>query len=928
MKAEERTLFYNLLKLGCEDPDSCSGIKAAFENGIILQQIVDGYTETHNLEPITVPGYSTMTKYWKSLREKGEFESSRITARCKIILETLFDKKLSAIRRNNVSTVRTMKYKNLRSALKKAIETSADFHDQTLFCDPECSEEAMRSYISELIDASVQPNLYQTAIPEEKKAELLYLLNSDNDYITVYLSYPPSYSVGNCKEINVINEYKAQIDKVLARKRIRFMWSSRKGFLDKDSLSENDQKMEISDYSVIIVDRVVDDESEKLAHKAFEKKVEKKWEVNIYIRGNNAGVEHPEVENLKKYGDVHYFSDISEILFDLTRDLIKDEVRGSIAIYSEALYIGHEKILNLQNHPMFCGVTLEKLKLQLRQIEEKAVFLEADMSIGAADKLQELRRMADSLRKSIDDMETCICKCQMMLITGSEDENAANNEQMQREAEELIRSGKYTEARRVLEQPEWESGLIQARNIIDEMKNNIAKYISSRRLLIADLEASSDDPSVHKKITEIYETILSLYKEYHVGQDSVYDYAEYLYTNGHHENGINIATLLYEDPYYSDNSSKVAFLLGNLNAADKNVHNAGEWYDRALSGATDQEYSPVFIAELLLAKAENSFKESDYTKMLSLTDEATKLLSNQKTSHEIDALSAYALQLTGTAYTHQYEFSEAIASYLESISVLKELTSYSSGNSFIDRKLKISHLRVLNLLGIVYRKICNYPEAERIYSEVKQIREDLLSDNSYSFVSDIAESYRNESEFLRYTGNLDGAESACNKCLETEERNLSRGPLQKQYLSKCHITLSVIYIRRNDLEKAEKELFKAEDLMKEAYRMKATPDGIDLPSIYYYRGIIEAKRKNYNSSLKLLSESIRIVKKERCGNGGYYDVGIPYRSYLAFTRIIKNSKTDSKQINSMESDIKCLISGMSETGMKNMIQMLESERLV
>lgn len=399
---------------------------------------------------------------------------------------------------------------------------------------------------------------------------------------------------------------------------------------------------------------------------------------------------------------------------------------------------------------------------------------------------------------------------------------------------EAVGCGNYTQANCILRDPNWKNDIQSLHTIIADMKVKCQQYISGQKLLISNLRATGIDENVKKEIVEIYQDILRLCENHQVEYFTLYDYAEFCLLERDYQQGIFWGERLLQHFALQNTPSetdiaKLNVLLGELYFREFNYQKSFDYYNQATAIYKNNlsKYGMELI-RLYNDIADLYWRQNDY---LALDDTLSNALSYlEPLSHSEDDSYLKALSQIynrmAVSKNKRWYLDEAEAYHLNALHLRRSLLKKNPNDDEIILDISTS----LSNLGIVYRRMKRYEEAEKCQKEAYTLRMSGYSRNKTKFGNALALVCSNYAYLLSEIGHTGESERLIELALTIRRALADKSP--NVYSRAYAISLDdygEMLTRFDD----EAKLKQAESVFNQAIDIKSTLAGTDYATHSY-----------------------------------------------------------------------------------------------
>ncbi|MCI8485087.1 MAG: tetratricopeptide repeat protein [Lachnospiraceae bacterium] len=568
------------------------------------------------------------------------------------------------------------------------------------------------------------------------------------------------------------------------------------------------------------------------------------------------------MERLDKQLGHYYnmFTHLDAVKLNFMLELSQDVQVASVMEFKDGqAFLDQEPVLSLENIPLYEGnERLQQKRERQKKLDGEFVQLASELGQnplgeGLLDKVGELGSQRKILQEEIHQMEMDMLE--MCRSTAWKRHLGISLDWREKKAMELVDQGDYEGAKNILRDVQWDEEIRQSEEELEliqevekEKREEIRKYISGKRTLIAQIKATGLDKESVKEVTLIYENITEKAEKYQMELEVLREYAVFLYWQNRMEASLDTAKKLqknYENHSEISAEDKINLLriIGIIYHRKGDFQKAVQSFEASLAICQDlpEELSEKKKAESCLHMAKSLCSMEEQEKAEGLFKEALETFTRlSEKNQEDDEVYAYCgsamdgLAVIRLETGREQEAKELLQRALEIAqkaagkNAIYQFDVYARCNNLAAalRKMKQyeeaeqAYRRGLEIIGQMAEKnpeayeknlalICSNladllvlaeadqeKETENLYRKALAVRYRLAEKDSEFYKKDIARSCYHLAEFLNTKGRTEEANDFYRNALEIYRQLSEKDPraYEKKVAKACYMTA---YYRNN-----------------------------------------------------------------------------------------------------------------------------------
>lgn len=521
-----------------------------------------------------------------------------------------------------------------------------------------------------------------------------------------------------------------------------------------------------------------------------------------------------------------YFSDINRIKLDILRNL-----RGK----APNVKFSTKSILQFQNNSAF-EEACKKCDFLQSQYENASKIFSTDKSPEIKQNVESLGEELKAQNKIVEKMEKYIWD--NINLLADKFQNKGEMDVREAEAiENVIEYGNYSKADDLLRSREWNCEIADLEQAMKDKKKTLRQFISSQRTLISNLKTGIVNSGLENEITEIYERITELSKEWQIEYVTLYEFAEFMLNQRKYDRGIAVGEHLkclygLSNGVSFEDKVRLSKLLGNLYYSNTDYEKAEKNYREVLQVLEDdfcenQELiSEIYndLAQLLwktnhLQRAEEVFKDNAET--------LTRLVVNEPKTYE--PILAFTYNHLAILANRKNQLDKALEYHFKAMEIRERLAEKSL--SYNDEAL-VKLAGTYNNLGFLYKKMEDYQNAEKYYKKSLDIRCRNVKRNPSVYRPLVALAYSNYATFLNITGKNKEAQYVCNKALTARRELAQENPSYEAELANTLFEYGIIMEDAHRYPQARQYMDEVIEIRKKLVRKDRTAHSLSLAKAY------------------------------------------------------------------------------------------------
>lgn len=302
-------------------------------------------------------------------------------------------------------------------------------------------------------------------------------------------------------------------------------------------------------------------------------------------------------------------------------------------------------------------------------------------------------------------------------------------------AREAASQGGCRQANRILRDSEWQEDMRTLDEALEDERASCRRYISGQKLLIANLKDKTPQSS-KKEIIEIFERITRLSESYQIELSTLLTYSEFLYSQKKYTQALEAAQRLHQ--HYklrkdTPNSDKVKLYiqLGEIYYMIHDLENAIGFCRRAERHLKEEPYRYGRERIQLYNTMSDAYWRAHHSKEAKRCAAEVLRLFEKYGGPEDDAgllQKAHTNKRLATLANREWNLDGAVEHHLAALRIEKKLCAEHPENEEYSQALAVT----CNNLGIVYRRMGKYLEAEEVYRQSFDIRKEKCATSGKS----------------------------------------------------------------------------------------------------------------------------------------------------------------------------------------------------
>ena len=439
--------------------------------------------------------------------------------------------------------------------------------------------------------------------------------------------------------------------------------------------------------------------------------------------------------------------------------------------------------------------------------------------------------------------------------------------------------GNYTQANYILYDPEWKNDILSLHTVMADIKVKCQQYISAQKLIISNLRAARVDDKAKAEIIEIYRNVMKLCEDYQIEYSVLYDYTEFCLKEHDYHQGILWGERLLHHLAIQGNipdidAAKLHVLLGELYYSVRDYQKSSDSYNRAMEiYKLSPDKNKLELIRLYNDIADLCWLQNNYQGIKDTLANAMSFLEPQSNLQDDSYLLALSntYNRMATSANKKWLLDEAEEYHLKALHLRESLLDKRPNDDDILLCLSTS----LSNLGILYRRMKRYEDAENCYKKSYNIRLAGYNRNKAKFAKSLAMVCGNYAFLLSSIGRIDESESLIELSLDIKKHLAEEYPdaYSRNYAHALD-DLGYILTQSND----EVKLKKADIIFKQAIDMKSKlaeedyfPHSYVLAESYVHYAQLLKKVGKIQDAEAYYRKALPIFSELESNNPGYYE---------------------------------------------------------